>query len=58
MKPQIIANRKLERKLDSLQKKDADKAHVAECIEMVQRLKVEVAKDNQTVINYVINYCQ
>lgn len=58
MKPQIIANRKLDRKLDSLQKQDADKAHVAECIEMVQRLKIQVAKGNQTVINYVINYCQ
>ena len=56
MKPQIIARRKIDRKIDSLQKQDADKAHIAECIEMVQRLKSEIAKGNQIVINYVKNF--
>lgn len=54
MKPQIIARRKLDRKIDILQNQNADKAHIAECVKVAQRLKIEVAKGNQTVINYVI----
>lgn len=55
MKPQIIARRKLDRKIDSLQKQDADTAHIAECVKMAQRLKSEIAKGNRIVINYVKN---
>ena len=54
MKPQIIARRKIDHKIGRLQNQNADKAHIAECVKVAQRLKSEVAKGNQTVINYVI----